>query len=123
MSQDHRGVVLIAEDEPMVRLVAAVNIHEMGFETIEACDANEAARLIERHPEIAILFADIEMPGSIDGMSLAAYVHGRWPHIRIILTSGCVPGEAVKLPPDSAFLAKPYSAGALEQLLKPSHDL
>ena len=101
----------------MVRLVAAMTVTELGYETMEAGNANEAARLIEKYPEISILFADIQMPGSIDGMSLANYVHRRWPHIRILLTSGRVPEASVILPPGSAFLAKPYPQAALAEKL------
>lgn len=101
-------VVLIVEDEPLIRLAAADVVHEAGYDVIEAANADAAIAVLEQHPEIRIVFTDIEMPGSIDGMKLAACIRDRWPPISIIVTSGRVAGSDVTLPPGAVFLPKPY---------------
>ena len=76
--------------------------------------------LLEAHPQIRVLFTDIEMPGSMDGLKLAAYVRNRWPPVSIIVTSGGIrPGEGL-LPPDGVFLAKPYRSQDLASHLRVS---
>jgi CheY-like chemotaxis protein len=88
-----RQVVLIVEDEALVRMTAVDMIEEAGFEILEAANADEAILLLEARRDITVLFTDIEMPGSMDGLRLAQAVRGRWPPIKIIATSGrCVVG-------------------------------
>jgi CheY-like chemotaxis protein len=105
------------EDEPLVRLAAATVMEEAGYTVIEASNADQAIGLLEKHPEITILFTDIEMPGSIDGMKLAACVRDRWPPVEIILTSGRVPRGEVPLPLRGVFLQKPYRSQELTDQL------
>ena len=81
-------VVLIVEDEPLVRLGAVQAIEDAGFEVIEAANADEAIRILENRSDIRVVFTDIHMPGSIDGLKLAHAVRDRWPPIKIIVTSG-----------------------------------
>src|SRR5258708_841912 len=83
-----KGVVLVVEDKPLVRMVAAATIEEAGFETIEAVGAESAIAILEDRKDIRIVFADIHMPGSMDGLRLARVVRNRWPPIKLILTSG-----------------------------------
>jgi CheY-like chemotaxis protein len=94
-----RQVVLIVEDEALVRMTAVDMIEEAGFEILEAANADEAILLLEARRDITVLFTDIEMPGSMDGLRLAQAVRGRWPPIKIIATSGrCVVRDG-DLPP------------------------
>jgi CheY-like chemotaxis protein len=81
-------VVLIVEDEPLVRIGILENLAEAGFEVIEARNADEAIAILEQRPDIHVVFTDIEMPGSMDGLRLAHFVRHRWPPIKIIATSG-----------------------------------
>ena len=74
-----RQVVLIVEDEALVRMIAVDMIEEAGFEILEAANADEAILLLEARRDITVLFTDIEMPGSMDGLRLAQAVRGRWP--------------------------------------------
>ncbi|EJB07115.1 response regulator containing CheY-like receiver domain and AraC-type DNA-binding domain [Rhizobium leguminosarum bv. trifolii WSM597] len=82
------GAVLAVEDEALIRLAIAGELEDQGFVVYSADGADGAIELIEDHPEIAVVFTDIDMPGSMDGIKLAAFVRDRWPPIRIIVTSG-----------------------------------
>jgi two-component system, response regulator PdtaR len=104
-----RQVVLIVEDEALVRTTAVDMIEEAGFQILEAANADEAILLLEVRRDITVVFTDIEMPGSMDGLRLAQAVRGRWPPIKIIATSGrCVVRDG-DLPSGGRFLPKPYS--------------
>ncbi len=105
-------VVLVVEDEPFARLMGADLLQEAGFDVLEACDGDEALRLLEVHPEVGVVFTDVEMPGSVDGLELARHVCQRWPRIGIVVTSGNkIRTEAI--PREGKFLAKPYDRKAL----------
>jgi DNA-binding NtrC family response regulator len=101
--------VLIVEDEPLLRMVAAALIEEAGFEPLEARNANHALSILEARPDIRIVFTDINLPGSIDGLKFAEAIGGRWPSIKIILTSGYYYIPDRDLPPRSVFIRKPYN--------------
>jgi len=105
--------VLVVEDEPLVRMATSLYLEDSGFEVFEAADADEAIALLERHPSIRLVFTDIDMPGSMDGLKLAAFVRDRWPPIRIIVTSGKRMVEVTDLPDGSMFFAKPYGLDAV----------
>lgn len=102
-------VVLIVEDEPIVRMIAVDTAKDAGYEVLEAGNADEAVRILETRVDIRIIFTDIDMPGSMDGLKLAAAVRGRWPPIEIILTSGHCSVPAGELPERSLFIPKPYN--------------
>jgi len=100
--------ILIVEDELLVRLCAVDTVAAAGFEVIEASSADEAIRILECRNDIRVVFTDIHMPGSMDGLKLAHAVRDRWPPIKIIVTSGrqLVPKD--DLPEGGRFFAKPY---------------
>jgi CheY-like chemotaxis protein len=81
-------VVLVVEDEPLVRMDMADCLTDEGFEVIEASDADEAIKALEADGRIRLLFTDVDMPGTMDGLKLARFVADRWPPVRIIVTSG-----------------------------------
>jgi CheY-like chemotaxis protein len=113
-----RPVVLIVEDEFLIRQNATLMIEEAGFHVIEASDADEAIGILERREDITVLFTDIQMPGSMDGLKLAAAVNGRWPPIKIVATSGFVhvlPGD---LPEGARFIPKPYNPAQVTATLR-----
>src|ERR1700721_4330784 len=87
-SETKREAVLVVEDEPLIRMGAISPIQDAGFIVYEAASADEAISLMERHKEIRLIFTDIHMPGSMDGLKLAHYVRGRWPPGKLIITSG-----------------------------------
>ena len=93
-------------------------VGEAGFEVLEATNADEAILLLEARRDITVVFTDIEMPGSMDGLRLAAAVRGRWPPIKIIATSGrCVVRDG-DLPSGGVFLPKPYSPNQISSALR-----
>ena len=121
LAQSRRPVVLIVEDELLLRMNAVDMIAAAGFEAIEAANADEAVEILENRRDITVLFTDIQMPGSMDGLKLARAVRGRWPPIKIVATSGHVDVAETDLPDGGRFLPKPYSshqvAGVLRELI------
>ena len=111
-------VVLVVEDDPLLRMLAVEVVEEAGFIAIEARDADEAVILLESHTDIALLFTDINMPGSMDGLKLAHAVRDRWPPIKILVVSGKQQLQYSDLPPNSCFVGKPYQASALVEELR-----
>src|SRR5471030_5770 len=87
---------------------AAEMIGEAGFDVVEAANADQAIAILEARPDIHVVFTDIQMPGSMDGLKLARFVRGRWPPIKIVATSGFVSVGEDDLPKGSRFLTKPY---------------
>ncbi len=120
LSASKRPVVLIVEDEFLLRMEAVDMIAAAGFEAIEAADADEAIKILESRQDITVIFTDIQMPGSMDGLKLARAVRGRWPPIKIVATSGHADVQETDLPEGGRFLAKPYSpvqvTGVLREL-------
>jgi two-component system, response regulator PdtaR len=110
-SKTPTAAVLIVEDEPSIRSGTASFIEDAGFIIYEAGSADEAIRMLELHDEIRLIFTDINMPGSMNGLKLAHYVRGRWPPVRIIVTSGRAPMR--DLPAGAVFVEKPYHPGHL----------
>ena len=119
-SASKRPVVLIVEDEFLLRMDAVDMIASAGFEVVEATTADQAIEILESRPDITVIFTDIQMPGSMDGLKLARAVRGRWPPIKIIATSGQLDVGETDLPEGGRFLPKPYSqieiAGVLREL-------
>lgn len=119
-SETKRPVVLVVEDEYLIRMDAVDMIRSAGFDVFEAENADEAISILESRLDITVVFTDIQMPGSMDGLKLAAAIRGRWPPIRIVATSGVLRISEDALPPGSRFLPKPYSqpqiVGALREL-------
>jgi two-component system, response regulator PdtaR len=111
-------VVLVVEDEPLLRMMAVEVVEEAGFVALEAGNAVEAVALLESRLDIALLFTDINMPGSMDGLKLAHAVRGRWPPIKILLVSGQVRLQPSQLPSSSRFVGKPYRAAAMVEELR-----
>ena len=111
--------VLIVESEALVRMSAVHMVEDAGYSALEACDAEEAIRLLESRADIAVVFTGISMSGTMDGMKLAHAIRGRWPPIHLIVASGRDIRD--KLPADGRFIQKPYCAqhvaAALRELL------
>jgi CheY-like chemotaxis protein len=99
--------VLVVEDEMVLRMRAVDIVEDAGFRSVEAINAEQALAILESRSDISLLFTDIQMPGTMDGLMLAHAVHDRWPAIKIILVSGQLkPAESDK-PVDSRFFGKP----------------
>jgi CheY-like chemotaxis protein len=108
-SESRTPAVLIVEDEPLVRLSAVQAIENAGYRAIEAANADEAIRILEDRNDISVVFTDVHMPGSIDGLRLAHAVRDRWPPIKIMVTSGQSWIGEQDLPKGGRFFAKPYN--------------
>ena len=102
------GAILVVEDEPLLRLMAVDLVEAAGYDVLDCADADEAIRIIESRPDIRVVFTDIDMPGSMNGMKLAAAIRRRWPPIGLILTSGHYERADVELPARGLFFPKPY---------------
>ncbi len=113
-----RPVVLVVEDEFLLRMDAADVIGAAGFEVIEAANADEAIEVLEARSDVTVVFTDIQMPGSMDGLKLARAVRGRWPPIKIIATSGRLNVGETDLPEGGRFLPKPYSPAQVTGVLR-----
>src|SRR5436190_7884692 len=99
--------VLVVEDEMVLRMRAVDIVEDAGFTAVQAVNADEALSILESRSDIALLFSDIQMPGSMNGLKLAHAVHDRWPLIKIILVSGQVKLSDKERPADSRFFGKP----------------
>lgn len=103
-----KNVVLVVEDEPLLLMAAVDLVEEADFEAVEARNADEAIEILNAREDIRIVFTDIDMPGSMDGMKLAAMVRDRWPPVEIIIVSGHRKVADDDLPARSVFFSKPY---------------
>lgn len=114
--------VLVVEDEPMIRMVAADALTDGGIMAWEACDADEALLVLEQHPRIGLVFTDVNMPGDMDGLGLAHEVSVVRPDVKVIVTSGASAVEDRELPRHGTFLPKPYQADRLVNMVTAKLD-
>jgi CheY-like chemotaxis protein len=105
--------VLVVEDEMLLRMQAVDMVEIAGYTSIEAVGADEAFAILKSRSDIALLFTDIQMPGSMDGLQLAHAVSKHWPTIKIILVSGQSKLSGSDMPIDSRFFAKPLESGKM----------
>ncbi len=110
--------ILVVEDEFLIRMDLVEYLSGEGFEVFEAADADEAISILEANDQIQIMFTDVDMPGSMDGLKLSAAVRGRWPPVRIVVTSGHRIVALTDLPEGSLFYAKPYDHAAIAASLR-----
>jgi len=115
VTQTNSSTILIVEDEMIVRLIGSDTLTDAGYEVMEAATADEALRILDEHGDVEVLFTDIRMPGSMDGLELARVVHARWPAMKILITSGDTFPTRSAIADDGHFLAKPYSTEVLRR--------
>ena len=118
VAEPAQTVVLVVEDEPLVRMLAADILEDEGFQVIEAATAPAALSILEKRDDVTALFTDIDMPGGMNGLELAGIVHARWPHIALVVTSGRYRVGADHLPGDGIFIGKPYAAAAPVRIIR-----
>src|SRR6202166_2236948 len=112
--------VLVVEDEMLLRMRAVDMVEDAGFTPVEAINADDALAILESRSDIELLFTDIQMPGSMDGLKLAYAVHKRWPLIKIILVSGQLKLTDGDKPADSRFFGKPLD---VKQMIAELQDM
>jgi two-component system, response regulator PdtaR len=108
-----RALVLVVEDEAVIRMDLAESLGDAGFDVIEVANAHDAVAVLAVEPRVAIVVTDIEMPGSMDGWDLARLIRDRWPPVHIIAVSGRQVPQFGDMPDESQFFAKPYDINRL----------
>ena len=111
MRTSAKPIVLVVDDEAVIRQAAVEMVEEAGFAALEAADGSRAMDLLDAVAGIDVVLTDIDMPASIDGIRLAACIHRKWPRIGIIVASGKVSPKRGDVPPGGSFFAKPYAEG------------
>lgn len=104
------SVILVVEDDDLVRMNAAEMLEDAGFSVVEAHHADEAWAILHERSDIGVVFTDVDMPGSMCGVTLAERVTENWPDIRLVLTSGRPRFAHEEVPDHGLFVAKPYKA-------------
>jgi two-component system, response regulator PdtaR len=110
--------VLVVEDETLILMDIVAQLNAEGFKTYEATNADAAVALLEAHPDIGLIFTDIDMPGSMDGLKLAAAVRDRWPPVKIIVTSGRHVVSEADMPEGMVFFGKPYDHSTIARSMR-----
>ena len=105
-----RPVVLVVEDEALLLMSTADELRDAGFAVIEVGSADEAIVALVANDTIDIMFTDVQMPGSMNGLELVAQVHRRWPSVRVLITSGTAMLRPGELALGDSFIGKPYSS-------------
>jgi two-component system, response regulator PdtaR len=118
MTPDSKSpIVLVAEDEALVRELSVNELEDAGYTVIEAANACQALAILETGVPVAVLFTDVNMPGELDGIDLARLVHRRWPEVRLIITSGKADIPEAELPDLGRFIRKPYRLSEMSQMV------
>jgi CheY-like chemotaxis protein len=118
--ESSQPVVLIVEDEELLRVHAANLLEDAGFEVVHAADADAALEILTGRNDVRVLFTDIQMPGEFNGMELAHRVHEQWPNVLLLITSGAAPPLQADIADLGHFLPKPYTP---DQVVKEIRDL
>jgi CheY-like chemotaxis protein len=120
MQRETRGrpVVLVVEDEILLRWATVSVIDETGFNAFEAGSAVEAISILERRSDVWAVVTDVQMPGSINGLKLAHLISTRWPKVKIIVTSGRLRLREDDMPTGGRYLHKPYDPSHLIGILE-----
>lgn len=112
-----KPVVLVVEDSPLIRMSAVELVLDAGFEALEAGNADEAIRILESRDDIDLVFTDVQMPGTMDGIKLSHYIRDRWPPVKLIVASGAAILEESLLPTGSRFFPKPYDSSTISEAM------
>ena len=117
-----RPIVLVVEDDFLLRMDAVDIVRDAGFEAVDAANADDAIAIIEANPNIHVVFTDVQMPGTMDGLKLARFIKDRWPPIKIVATSGRLRVSENDLPEGSIFVPKPYTPAQIIRTLRELTD-
>ena len=123
--QGGRELVLVVEDDPLVRNYVIAQIRSLGYTTLSARNAAEALAVIDSEPGIELLFTDIIMPGARNGRQLADAAQAKKPDLKVLYTSGYTENAIVhhgRLDSGVLLLAKPYRKADLARMLRRALD-
>jgi CheY-like chemotaxis protein len=113
--KSEKPVILVVEDEVIIRMMAVLVAEDSGFEVLSAATSDGAIKILESRSDVRLMFTDVNMPGSIDGLKLAHAVRRRWPPVELLVTSAFSDILAEDLPERGRYLAKPYDVTALSE--------
>jgi DNA-binding NtrC family response regulator len=113
----HTAVVLVVEDDALIRMGFLGSVAAAGFEALGAGSADDAIRILEARPDIHLVFTDVGMAGAMDGIKLSHYIRSRWPPVKLIVTSGKFTVDESHLPMGSTFFPKPYDESAIVEAM------
>jgi CheY-like chemotaxis protein len=113
--------ILVAEDEILIRGMAADHLRDAGFNVIETANAAEAVDVLQSGEPVDLVFTDIAMPGLMNGVMLARWIYLHRPHVRVVLASG-LPDSARALP-NARLFGKPYDLVEVETYIRHALDL
>ena len=108
-----KTAVLVVEDEALIRLAAMDLVESAGYEAVEAKNADEAILILDARTDIRVVFTDVDMPGTMDGLKLAHFIRDRWPPVRILVASGMKIVIEGQLPVGARFFSKPYEDNSI----------
>lgn len=108
-----KAVVLVVEDSTIIRMGAVDLVLSAGYEALEACNAEQAICILESRDDVDLVFTDVQMPGTMDGIRLAHYIRQGWPPVRLMVASGAAIIAESSLPTGSRFFPKPYDDHAI----------
>lgn len=106
---DPKAVILVVEDQAIIRMGAVALVVEAGYDVLEAENADEAIRILESRTDIKLVFTDVDMPGTMDGMKLTHFIRKRWPPVKLLVASGMMIMKESEFPQGAKFFSKPYS--------------
>jgi CheY-like chemotaxis protein len=118
INTNRKAVILIVEDNAVIRMGAIDLVVHAGYEALEATNADDAIRLLEARTDIVLVFTDVGMPGTMDGIKLAHHIRNRWPPVKLIVASGRSIVEQSRLPEGSHFFPKPYNDGTIVEQIR-----
>lgn len=106
---DSKAVILVVEDQAIIRMGAVALVMDAGYEALEAENADEAIRILEARTDIKLVFTDVDMPGTMDGIKLTHFIRKRWPPVKLLVASGMLIVKESEFPEGAKFFPKPYS--------------
>lgn len=119
---ENSAAVLVVEDEILLRMCATEALQDEGLPTLEADAGSNALSILEAHPEVKVVFTDINIHGAMNGLQLAQEIERKHPNVCVVLTSGRRRPATSEMPAGALFVPKPYPleeiAGLVGELCK-----
>ena len=113
-----RRAILVVEDETFVRWAVAEALRDTGYEVIEAANGDEAADILRAGVPFDLVFSDVRMPGSLDGLALLRLLRASRPETPVLVTSGHAEAASILASGARCFVRKPYDLEALIGLIE-----